>query len=53
MNMRRGLSWYRELFQDGTKYKAQGTGKMDIIMLGIGVLFFAVSLAYVRACDRI
>jgi hypothetical protein len=26
---------------------------MDILMIGIGVLFFALSLAYVQACDRL
>ncbi|RUU11507.1 hypothetical protein EOD23_10315 [Mesorhizobium sp. USDA-HM6] len=26
---------------------------MDLIVLGIGILFFALSLAYVKACDRI
>jgi len=31
----------------------QGTPAMDLIVLGIGILFFALSLAYVKACDRI
>jgi len=26
---------------------------MDLIVLAIGILFFALSLAYVKACDRI
>jgi len=26
---------------------------MDIIVLGIGILFFVLSLAYVKACDII
>jgi len=26
---------------------------MDIVLIGIGVLFFALSLAYTRACDRL
>jgi len=24
---------------------------MDIVVLGIGVLFFALSFAYIKACD--
>ncbi|TGS19280.1 hypothetical protein EN852_002935 [Mesorhizobium sp. M2E.F.Ca.ET.209.01.1.1] len=35
-----------------TKWK-QGRPAMDLIVLGIGILFFALSLAYVKACDRI
>jgi hypothetical protein len=31
----------------------KGTPAMDLIVLGIGILFFALSLAYVKACDRI
>ncbi|TPI26742.1 hypothetical protein FJ414_29795 [Mesorhizobium sp. B3-1-6] len=31
----------------------QGTPAMDLIVLGIGILFFALSLAYVKACERI
>ncbi|TPL04576.1 hypothetical protein FJ567_02885 [Mesorhizobium sp. B2-4-16] len=31
----------------------QGTAAMDLIVLGIGILFFALSLAYVKACERI
>jgi hypothetical protein len=26
---------------------------MDVIMLAIGVVFFAVSIAYVYACDQL
>jgi len=26
---------------------------MDIVLIGIGVLFFALSFAYTRACDRL
>jgi len=26
---------------------------MDVIMLGIGFLFFALSIGYVYACDRL
>jgi len=29
------------------------TPMMDIVMLAIGFLFFAVSIAYVYACDRL
>jgi hypothetical protein len=25
---------------------------LDIVLIGIGVLFFALSLAYTNACDR-
>ncbi|TIV99696.1 MAG: hypothetical protein E5V85_06755 [Mesorhizobium sp.] len=35
-----------------TRAKARNA-TMDLIVLGIGILFFAVSLAYVKACDRI
>ncbi|MDX8441534.1 hypothetical protein [Mesorhizobium australafricanum] len=31
----------------------QGTPAMDLIVLGIGILFFDLSLAYVKACDVI
>ncbi|MGX5801864.1 hypothetical protein ACWGS9_11520 [Bradyrhizobium sp. Arg314] len=31
----------------------QGTPAMDLLVLGIGILFFALSLAYVKACDVI
>ncbi|RWC33127.1 MAG: hypothetical protein EOS27_04705 [Mesorhizobium sp.] len=31
----------------------QGTSVMDVIVLGIGVLFFVLFFAYVKACDRI
>jgi len=26
---------------------------MDIVLIGIGVLFFALSFAYTRACDHL
>jgi hypothetical protein len=29
----------------------QGTCTMDIVVLGIGILFFAMSFAYIKACD--
>lgn len=29
----------------------QGTSTMDIVVLGIGILFFALSFAYIKACD--
>jgi len=36
------------------KYKAEvRNSTMDVIVIGIGVLFFALSFAYVKACDRI
>jgi len=33
--------------------RKQGTPAMDLIVLGIGILFFVLSLAYVKACNRI
>ncbi|TPM25578.1 hypothetical protein FJ967_32535 [Mesorhizobium sp. B2-3-4] len=48
------LSRYCEPFWERRKVQsAQGAGKMDVVVVGIGVLFFALSLAYVKACDRI
>jgi len=37
------------------KFRAQKEQRsmMDILMIGIGVLFFALSLAYTTACDRL
>ena len=36
------------------KYKTEvRNSTMDIIVIGIGILFFALSFAYVKACDRI
>jgi hypothetical protein len=32
---------------------ARSTSMMDIIMLAIGFVFFAVSIAYVYACERL
>jgi len=38
----------------GAKYKQkQGTTRMDIVVIGIDVLFFALSLAYIKACDAL
>ena len=38
----------------GAKYKTEvRNSTMDIIVIGIGVLFFALSFVYVKACDRI
>ncbi|TIO90618.1 MAG: hypothetical protein E5X98_03255, partial [Mesorhizobium sp.] len=31
----------------------QGMPAMDLVVLGMGILFFVLSLAYVKACDRI
>ncbi|MBB6413216.1 hypothetical protein [Mesorhizobium sangaii] len=31
----------------------QGTSTMDIVVLGIGILFFGLFFVYVKACDRI
>lgn len=33
--------------------RSQESSNMDIIMIAIGVIFFALSLAYVRACDNL
>lgn len=30
-----------------------GVVAMDIVMIGIGVVFFALTLAYVKACDSV
>ena len=35
------------------KYEQQGTTRMDIVIIGIELLFFAVSLAYIKACDAL
>jgi hypothetical protein len=35
---------------DKTKIR---TSAMDIVVLGIGVLFFALFFAYIKACDRL
>jgi hypothetical protein len=32
---------------------ARRTPMMDVVMLAIGFAFFAVSIAYVYACDRL
>jgi hypothetical protein len=39
--------------QQAQSTNGKGTPAMDLIVLGIGILFFALSLAYVKACDRI
>ncbi|OHV82547.1 hypothetical protein ORS3428_27320 [Mesorhizobium sp. ORS 3428] len=45
---------FRPSIAGGKKHdRKQGTPEMDIIVLGIGILFFLLSLAYVKACDRI
>jgi len=31
----------------------QGTTRMDIVVIGLEVLFFALSLAYIKACDAL
>jgi hypothetical protein len=35
------------------KIFARSTSMMDIIMLAIGFVFFAASIAYVYACERL
>ncbi|ESX07303.1 hypothetical protein X769_10040 [Mesorhizobium sp. LSJC268A00] len=38
----------------GAKYKQkQGPTQMDIVVIGIEVLFFGLSLAYIKACDAL
>jgi hypothetical protein len=31
--------------------RQQGVPDMDLVMIAIGVVFFALSIAYVKACD--
>jgi hypothetical protein len=38
--------------EDEIQQKESGS-MMDIVLIGIGVLFFALSFAYTRACDRL
>jgi len=47
------FSGYCEPFHQGRKVQkqTQGTNTMDIVVLGIGILFFALSFAYIKACD--
>jgi hypothetical protein len=42
-----GIYW-----QSGA-FIARRTPMMDVVMLAIGFVFFAVSIAYVYACDRL
>ena len=42
-----GIYW-----QSGA-FVARRTPMMDVVMLAIGFVFFAVSIAYVYACDRL
>ena len=35
------------------QYPKKETPTMDIIVLGIGLLFFALSFAYIKACDSL
>ncbi|MEP6565927.1 MAG: hypothetical protein ABJB10_12380 [Mesorhizobium sp.] len=54
IKLRRALSWNFGPADCSAKYKAEARNStMDIIVVGIGVLFFALSFAYVKACDRI
>lgn len=41
-------TWLRRIAQN----TPQGA-EMDIVVLAIGILFFALSFAYVRACDNL
>jgi hypothetical protein len=42
----------RHYWQSGA-FIARRTPMMDVVMLAIGFVFFAVSIAYVYACDRL
>jgi hypothetical protein len=35
------------------KLFARRTSMMDVVMLAIGLVFFALSIGYVYACDRL
>jgi hypothetical protein len=43
----RGICWLRAGFLLGD------ISMMDVIMIALGVAFFAVSIGYVYACDRL
>jgi len=44
----------RDAYGDGRKGVLQGVSKMlDIIMLAIGLGFFALSVGYAMACDQL
>jgi len=36
----------------GNNFAPGGIGMTDVIMLAVGLAFFAIALAYVIACDR-
>jgi hypothetical protein len=43
-----GLSWHAARF-----FLLGEISMMDVIMIAIGVVFFALSIGYVYACDRL
>jgi hypothetical protein len=45
----------RHLASAGTpqELSARSTSMMDVVMLAIGFVFFALSIGYVYACDRL
>ncbi|RRI07742.1 hypothetical protein EH240_00420 [Mesorhizobium tamadayense] len=47
------IQFFVRRHQAGKHEQKQGTPKMDLIVFGIGILFFALSLAYVKACNSI
>ena len=47
---RRRRSWRRIVVRH---WQNKGAVTMDIVILAIGVVFFALSLAYVKACDSL
>ena len=38
---------------DTSARMTKGTSHMDILVIGIGALFFALSFAYTKACDTL
>ncbi|TRC92938.1 hypothetical protein FJV76_30865 [Mesorhizobium sp. WSM4303] len=48
------FSWNFWLASSWRQIQAEArTNTMDIVVIGIDVLFFALSLAYIRACDAL
>ncbi|ESY79138.1 hypothetical protein X740_18770 [Mesorhizobium sp. LNHC221B00] len=50
---RAGFCVIANLLSSGRKVEKwkQGINAMDIVVLGIGILFFVLSFAYIKACD--
>jgi hypothetical protein len=48
------LAWMRPLLAAGRKdQRNKGKREMDIIVIGIGIFFFVLSFAYIKACDNL